>query len=178
MAERRLYVHAGVNECLASLPARPWEVGGWLLGYSDEEAGAIVVTHVTPPSHGTPFSIRISGYGHRRYFDQAWCASAGHVTFLGDWHTHPGGPPTPSERDEEAMRQIAGDPDFGSGPTLIAITAAGRWRRPTSVETRFYVLERDAPQRLLPRVIDQLPPLVDRVPSWRWPNSSLPSRRR
>jgi len=163
----RLYVHSAVSERIASLPARPWEVGGWLLGYSDEEEGAIVVTHATPPSHGTPFGIRISGRRHRRYFDLAWSASSGHVTFIGDWHTHPGGLATPSERDEEAMRQIAGDPDFGDGPTLIAIAVTGRWRRPASVETAFYVLENDAPVRLQPRRIDQLPAPADRVPMWR-----------
>lgn len=166
----RLYVSAAIIERIAALPARPWEVGGWLLGYSDEEEDAIVVTHATPPSRGTPFSIHISGRRHRRYFDQAWCASDGHVTFLGDWHTHPGGPPIPSERDEEAMQQVADDPDFGEGPTLIAIAATGRWRRPASVETRFYILEEDMPRHLYPRLIDEMPPPVDRVPSWPWPD--------
>lgn len=173
MAESRLYVHTAVSEHLASLPARPWEVGGWLLGYSDEEQGAIVITHATPPSHGTPTSIRISSRGHRRYFDQAWCASAGHVTFLGDWHTHPGGPPTPSKRDEEAMRQVAADPDFGEGAKVTAISACGRWRRPPAVETRFYVLDQDVPRRLSPRIIRHLPTPSDRVPTWRWPRSRL-----
>lgn len=171
MAERpRLYVSAATVEHIADLPARPWEVGGWLLGYSDEEEGAIVVTHSTPPTRGTPFSLRISGRNHRPYFDQAWSASAGHVTFLGDWHTHPGGPPTPSERDEEAMRQIAADSDFGHGPTLIAIAAAGRWRRPASVDTRFYILEENTPRRLHPCLIDELPAPADRVPGWHWPS--------
>jgi integrative and conjugative element protein (TIGR02256 family) len=156
-------------ERIADLPARPWEVGGWLLGYSDSEEGAIVLTHATPPSRGTPFSIRISGRHHRRYFDQAWSASGGHVTFLGDWHTHPGGVPMPSDRDEEAMRQIAADPNFGEGPNLIAIAATGRWRRSACVETRFYVLEGGEPYRLHPRLIDRLPPPADRVPAWRWP---------
>jgi integrative and conjugative element protein (TIGR02256 family) len=164
----RLYVSTATIERIGALPARPWEVGGWLLGYSDEEQGAIVVTHATPPSRGTPFSIRISGRRHRRYFDQAWSASDGHVTFLGDWHTHPGGLAIPSERDEEAMHQIAADPDFGEGPTLIAIAATGRWRRPASVETRFYILGDDFPRRLHPRLLDQLPPPADRVPAWSW----------
>lgn len=170
MAEPRLYVHSAVSERLANLPARPWEAGGWLLGYTDEDEGAVVVTHATPPSRGTPFFIRISGRHHRRYFDEAWRSSAGHVTFLGDWHTHPGGPPTPSERDEEAMRQVAGDPDFGTGPTIIAIVSTGRWRRPpVPGEVRYYVLEGDVPQRLQPHPIGQLPPPADRVPVWRWP---------
>lgn len=172
MPELRLYVHAAVSERFAGLPARPWEVGGWLLGYSDEELGAVVVTHITPPSRGTPFSIRISGRHHRRYFDEAWNASAGNVTFLGDWHTHPGGPSTPSERDEEAMRQVAVDPDFGTGPTVIAIVATGRWRRPTATEEpRYYVLEDDMPRRLRPRPMRQLPTPADRVPTWRWPGT-------
>lgn len=171
MAEPRLYVHTAVNRCIASLPGRPWELGGWLLGYSDDEEGTIVLTHATPPSRGTPFGIRISARHHRRYFDQAWSASAGHVTFLGDWHTHPAGSAKPSERDERAMRQIARDPDFGEGLRLTAIAATGRWRRSDHVDVCFYTLVGDAPMRLQPRLIDSLPAPADRVPTWRWPRS-------
>lgn len=177
MAEPRLFASSAVLDRIAGLPSRPWEVGGWLLGYFDDERRAIVLTHATPPSRGTPFSIRISGRHHRRFFDQAWSASSGHVTFLGDWHTHPGGPPTPSERDEEAMRQIASDSDFGDAPVLIAIAATGRWR-PALVETRFYTLENGAPRHLKPCLIDELPPPTDCVPAWPWPRSRGSTRPR
>jgi proteasome lid subunit RPN8/RPN11 len=71
--------------------------------------------------------VTINGHGHRRLFDQAWDASQGRVTFLGDWHTHPGGPAVPSERDRNAAARLATDSDFGTPRPLIAIVATRRW---------------------------------------------------
>jgi integrative and conjugative element protein (TIGR02256 family) len=170
MAEPRLYVHRGALQRFEELPQRPWEVGGWLLGYSDEEANSLVLTHATPPSRGTPFFVRISGRHHRPYFDQAWSATSGLITFVGDWHTHPGGHPTPSERDEAAMRQLHSDPDYGEGPLLTAIAGTGRWPgRRRLTDTRFFTLRREEPVRLRPVLLDDLPDPAHRVPNWRWP---------
>ena len=103
-----LFVHSQAAEDLLRLPAAPWEIGGWLLGYSAGHGTQLVVSHPTPPGPiGTPFGVRISSRGHHRRFDAAWEAAGGEVTYLGDWHTHPGGPAAPSEQDAKAMRQLA-----------------------------------------------------------------------
>jgi integrative and conjugative element protein (TIGR02256 family) len=130
-----LWVHDAVSEQLHAVPARPWEVGGWLLGYWTEDS--IVVTHATPPnSRGTPFGVTISGRGHRRDFDRAWDRTGGRVTFLGDWHTHPGVLAEPSKKDRCAAAQLASDPDFQTPRPLLGIVATARWRwqhRATSI---------------------------------------------
>lgn len=108
------------------MPSRPWEVGGWLLGYRSGKA--ITITHATPPrSRGTARGVTISGRGHRPFFDAAWAASGGVITYVGDWHTHPGGPALPSVRDRDAGHQIAHDPDFGTNTPIVAIVATPRW---------------------------------------------------
>jgi integrative and conjugative element protein (TIGR02256 family) len=167
-----LHVHGAVLARLACVPARPYEVGGWLLGYWSDDSDSLFVTHATPPaSKGTPCGVRISGRGHRKLFDQAWDASDGIVTFLGDWHTHPGSPPLPSARDIRAIAKLASDPKFDTPNPLIAIVSTARfpWRA-AEMQMAFYLGDRTAQaQSLVPVVAKHLPPEAATVPEWRWP---------
>jgi integrative and conjugative element protein (TIGR02256 family) len=167
-----LYVHDAVIARLTSLPACPCEVGGWLLGYWAEDNGSVFVTGATPPaSRGTPFGVSISAAGHRHRFDEAWQASGGLVTFLGDWHTHPGSPPFPSARDEAALVKLATGPKFGTPEPLIAIVSTPRypWRE-GPVTIGFYLGggEEDA-RSVEAHVTSGLPTIALTVPAWRWP---------
>jgi integrative and conjugative element protein (TIGR02256 family) len=165
-----LFVHREVIERLRGVTPRPWEVGGWLLGWWGQGERSVLVTHATPPlSFGTFFGVTISGRGHRPLFDEAWEATDGFVTFLGDWHTHPGGSTVPSERDRRAMTKLAEDDDFGTPCPIIAIVGHGRWpwsRIPPDV--RFYVLLHSQPCGLEIHIVDDLPPVAKVVPDWRW----------
>lgn len=166
-----LWVHSEVVSSLVRLPKRPWEVGGWLLGFWTADRRSVFVTHGTPSAGcGTPFGVKISGRGHRGGFDEAWAASDGHVTFLGDWHTHPGCPAVPSDRDLTALCQLAQDRDFGTPQPLAAIVETGRWpfgATPSSV--RWYFLHSDdEPLELSPRITETLPEAARGVPHWRW----------
>lgn len=170
--EVRLHVHTGVVERLAALPPRPWEVGGWLLGYWSEGGSELFVTHATPPSRGTPFFVRLSGRGHRGRFDEAWDATGGQVTFLGDWHTHPGGNPSPSDRDESALCQLAEDPDYGTPEPLMAIVASARWPwQRDAGEAVFFLGGGEKAAQCSAHSVATLPATVDQVPTWRWPRS-------
>lgn len=169
-----LFVHVGVLRHLADVPVRPYEVGGWLLGFWSEAEDSIFVTHATPPaSRGTPLGVRISGRGHRRKFDNAWDASGGAVTFLGDWHTHPGSPPLPSSTDQRALHRLATDPNYGTPQPLIAIMSTPRWphgRGPTTIA--FYL--RAAESKTLglePNLAHELPEPAQAVPTWEWPRN-------
>lgn len=124
-----------------ALRGRPWEIGGWLLGYRHDDA--VVVTHATAPrSRGTPAGVTVSGRGHRPAFDRLWDATGGRVTFLGDWHTHPGGPAVPSERDRAAAGQIADDPDFRTPSPLVAIVATPRLPRRATNDIAIFEFEK------------------------------------
>jgi integrative and conjugative element protein (TIGR02256 family) len=172
----RLLVAQALLGSLHELPRRPWEVGGWLLGYWTEDRASIVVTHGTPPAvRGTAFGITISGKGHRRRFHQAWASSNGHVTFLGDWHTHPGGPLTPSQTDHSAMRQLAEDGNYGTPEPLIAIAGVPRFVPARDVEVAFYLRRADGQVLTLePTRFTELPDAAQTVPDWPWPCRRTP----
>lgn len=165
---QKLYVHRGVLRRILAVPPRPWEVGGWLLGWWADDGSELFVTHSTPPaSRGTPFGVTISGRGHRQLFDAAWDATGGMVTFLGDWHTHPGGPELLSVRDRRAMLELATDPDFSTPKPLIAIVGTGRWPWSQGAPVvRFYLQAGEEPQELEPRLVERLPKTAALVPDW------------
>lgn len=166
-----VFVAAGVAARLHALPRRPWEIGGWLLGYWTEQRSAVFVTHATPPAHrGTPWGVRISGNGHRERFDEAWQATGGLVTFLGDWHTHPRGSTDPSLCDARAARQLSEEACYGTPTPVIAITALPRYPlgRQTC-ETGWYVRVADGLKCVEPRIARSLPPRAEPVPTWEWP---------
>lgn len=167
-----LWVHEQVLDDLEHLPGRPWEIAGWLLGYWRADGRTVVVTHATPPGRrGTPFGITVNAERHRPLFDAAWDASAGQVTFLGDWHTHPGGAPLPSARDRQALTQLVEEPDYQTETPLIAIVANPRWPwRDAPREPRFWLkLDENDPISLEPQLFTSLPSAAARVPRWVWP---------
>jgi integrative and conjugative element protein (TIGR02256 family) len=171
-----LLVTEAVLGRLLRLPSRPWEIGGWLLGYWSEDRMALVVTHATPPAaRGTPFAVTISGKGHRQRFDQAWHATDGVVTFVGDWHTHPGGPAIPSSTDAKAARQLATDPDYGTQRPLLAIVANPRWpRSPQHRHVRFWLGNDDALLELAAVPLAQRPTGARFDDEWEWPSIGQP----
>jgi integrative and conjugative element protein (TIGR02256 family) len=172
----RLYVSERLIRRLLALPARPWEVGGWLLGYWSDDRNAIVVTHATPPAfRGTAFGITISSKGHRRRFDEAWQRSDGHVTFIGDWHTHPASRTIPSATDVRAMRQLAEDRAYGTPEPLIAIASVPRWARtPHDAHAAFHLRCADGDViALAPILFSELPIEAQVVPDWRWPSHAV-----
>lgn len=167
-----MWIYEGVLSRLALLPARPWEVGGWLLGFWTGDESEIFVTHATPPvGRGTPFGVRVAGRGHRPRFDEAWEASRGHITFVGDWHTHPGCPATPSRRDLTALRQLADDFDYGTPQPLAGITQTPRWPFSTFPrETRWHLFDgHEVVHEVTPRITSTLPEQASTIPRWRWP---------
>lgn len=168
-----LIVHADVLERLLHLPGRPYEVGGWLLGYWTAEREQVMVTHATPPARrGTPFGITIDGRGHRPRFDAAWEASGGLVTFLGDWHSHPGGPSVPSARDQRAAHRLANTADFGTPRPLVAIVSLPRFPVGSDREIRWYLGDSELQlTELRARPAATMPSRAAAVPPWPWPRA-------
>jgi len=92
--------------------AAPDETGGMLLGYiaPDSDPEHVVIETVIGPGPSAKHSR------HRFEPDAEWqqeqmadiyAGSGRTTTYLGDWHTHPGGVPVPSQRDRKTARRIA-----------------------------------------------------------------------
>lgn len=159
-----------VVEQLCALPRRPWEVGGWLLGYWSGSK-TLVATHATPRGRrGTPFGVWINAERHGLMFDIVWEASGGRVTFIGDWHTHPGGPASLSKRDRRALAYLAAEDDFGTPEPLAGIVDLPRWpwsKRPS--EVRFWLRQSDREVvELEPHLFDEMPKAAAGVPDLPW----------
>jgi len=86
----------------------PQETGGFLLGM--RRGRHIEITHATvqgPEDEATPFSFERRDRAHRDHAVAIWERAGGTVGLVGDWHTHPSGPPTPSATDRSAWKELA-----------------------------------------------------------------------
>lgn len=107
----RCWVASGGLEEIVAEAERAWpnETGGILMGYIDA-AGTPVVTDVIGPgaaaTHAPTGFIPDSSW-QQRHIDAVYERSGRRHTYLGDWHTHPGGVPVPSWRDLRTLRRIA-----------------------------------------------------------------------
>lgn len=125
------------------------ETGGLLVGYRGE--GAVVVTAVVGPGPGAE-------HGARHFVpDAPWQAArlagayyaSGRVhTYIGDWHTHPGGSALLSRQDKRTLARIARhDPARQASPVMAILVPGeqpqfgiwsyqGQWRRPRPLKVR------------------------------------------
>jgi integrative and conjugative element protein (TIGR02256 family) len=90
--------------------AAPLESGGVLLGWQDPEGLELVIARVVGPGpQATHRRTRFSPDDdwQRERIADAYAASGRTVSYLGDWHSHPGGGDMPSRRDERTARRIA-----------------------------------------------------------------------
>ncbi|KQT94137.1 hypothetical protein ASG49_04295 [Marmoricola sp. Leaf446] len=125
---------------------RDEETGGMLLGYRND--GAIVITDVVGPGpaarHGR-FTFRPDAQWQQGQVAKTYAASGRTTTYLGDWHTHPGGSTTLSRRDIRTLRGISRAKGARQPQPLMAVLAfdddpqdgrlvvwelPGRYRRP------------------------------------------------
>jgi len=110
---------------------RPNETGGILLGH--QNGFDVVVRDVIDAGPGavrTTTGMRPDHDYHVRAIQEAFEASDGAVTYLGDWHSHPDGSAAVSDRDRRTLRNIARERDaFCAEPTLLILASAedGVW---------------------------------------------------
>jgi integrative and conjugative element protein (TIGR02256 family) len=85
------------------------ETGGMLIGSIDDSVQCIYVDHACPPTPDSLLGEQHFEHGIEGAQDTVdhFRASTGDVSgFLGMWHTHPGGPASPSATDEAGMASI------------------------------------------------------------------------
>ena len=98
-----------LRQCRESLPA---ETGGILAGYYTRDLRTAVVTDLlAPPQDSTEDRARFvrGSRGLVDRFKQLW-QKPRRVYYLGEWHSHPGGPRSPSGNDRDSMLAIARTP--------------------------------------------------------------------
>lgn len=98
------------------------ETGGVLAGHYDSSHQLAVVTRASGPPAGsqrgrTSF-VRTVG-GLQRWLDQMWSRRSAY--YLGEWHFHPGGTPTPSGTDRAQMWEIADDSKYACPEPILLI---------------------------------------------------------
>ena len=85
----------------------PLETGGMLLGWRDGTHR--IVTDVIGPGdralHGRYAFVPDHGW-QKQQLESAFQGSEGDLDYLGDWHTHPGGPAEMSAIDHATLRRI------------------------------------------------------------------------
>jgi integrative and conjugative element protein (TIGR02256 family) len=106
----RLLVHHAVVakfDAMVAQCANKLETGGILLG--SFRGPHLEVLDYTTAGHTDlegAFDFIRQDSSHQRRALRAWTASAKTVTFVGEWHTHPSGPPTPSSLDVATWRNL------------------------------------------------------------------------
>jgi integrative and conjugative element protein (TIGR02256 family) len=117
----------------------PLETGGLLLGYwsSGPNGEEVLVEDIIGPGPEAQHERRRftpDAHWQCQQLATAYASSGRITTYLGDWHSHPGGSPTPSRRDRKTARAIAKSPAARAPRPLMLILgegndAAGRAQR-------------------------------------------------
>lgn len=129
MAERHVLIEFPVwnmiQQASQTCAGQP-ESGGILLG--SLRGPHLEVTGFTRPGANDQrlaFQFTRQDVLHQRTAEQAWMSSAGAVTFIGEWHTHPSGRPTPSSMDTRSWSKLVRSTRH---PMLFLIAAPNAWR--------------------------------------------------
>lgn len=106
-----VYVMVGARECIQReiAEAGVLETGGLLLGWARPDLDSIVVDRATGPGRRARRSatrLRLDARDLQKLVDEVHKHSEGRVTYLGDWHLHPGAATRPSKTDRSSLLNI------------------------------------------------------------------------
>jgi proteasome lid subunit RPN8/RPN11 len=104
----------------------PLEVGTSLVGIYSDDGYVATVTGLAPLAHdskGGRFTFTRGAAGLGEFFRQLFHRSGGREHYVGDWHSHPGGAPSPSSIDSENAAAIADDDRALCPECILAILA-------------------------------------------------------
>jgi integrative and conjugative element protein (TIGR02256 family) len=106
----------------------PVETGGILMGYWSDRRDEVVVTQSVGPgpmANHAPGAFSPDHQYHRDEVARIYRRSEGGVTYLGDWHSHPGAAAYMSLKDRHTLCAIALDPP-SRAPTPIMVVIGGQ----------------------------------------------------
>lgn len=117
------------NDCMNKLLSwskkhAPHEVGGTLIGHYTENLSNAFVKHVIISKlekklHTNKF-VRPSDDDDNQ-LERIYIRSKGRTHYLGEWHSHPSGAPTPSNKDTSTMASIAKSNNVGTNTPVMMI---------------------------------------------------------
>jgi integrative and conjugative element protein (TIGR02256 family) len=101
----------------------PRETGGVLIGHWESPTVVYVRDAIGPGPRArhTRTSFRPDYDFQEAEIARIYEESGRVTTYLGDWHSHPGGIAALSERDEATLRRICGEPQARAEKALMAI---------------------------------------------------------
>jgi integrative and conjugative element protein (TIGR02256 family) len=110
------------------------ETGGVLLGQVDNGCRVVWVSEARGlplGSHVSPGRLRLNVRELRNEHAERRRSSRGLISFIGGWHTHPGGPALPSQQDRDTMNDlVSGEQETLPQALLIVIGGTeGRWEQ-------------------------------------------------
>ncbi|MBL0123644.1 MAG: Mov34/MPN/PAD-1 family protein [Betaproteobacteria bacterium] len=108
----------------------PLETGGSVLGYWAPRTREVVIVSITGPGPGARHEKNsfAPDYAFQDYeIAQAYENSGRTITYLGDWHTHPGGGTGMSELDRRTLTRIAKSKAARATTPIMAILAGPPW---------------------------------------------------
>jgi integrative and conjugative element protein (TIGR02256 family) len=106
----------------------PRETGGILMGYRGAGETIVIASVVGPgpnAAHGYGFFVPDHEY-HEREVARIYENSGRQWTYLGDWHSHPGGSAGLSKSDRHTLRRIAKSPEARAAAPLMLVLAGGK----------------------------------------------------
>ncbi|MDY7396979.1 ThiF family adenylyltransferase [Aureibaculum sp. 2210JD6-5] len=104
----------------------PREFGGVFIGFKSS-VGFIITNILVPDEYknGRTVFIRSPGTLNER-LSEVHKITNGKIQYLGEWHSHPDGPTSPSKTDINAMKEIAKDKNITIDKPLLMIVEAGK----------------------------------------------------
>ena len=99
----------------------PNEFGGVFIGYKSNNS--YIITNILIPDqyeNGKTIFVRHPGTLNQR-LNEIYKMTGGKIGYIGEWHSHPDGPTTPSITDLNAMKEIAKDKKINIVKPLLMI---------------------------------------------------------
>lgn len=127
VAPRVLIQHATCNALDNEMTrcADQREAGGILLGHlRGKDVEVVAWTTPGPSDLRSLFSFERSDPRHQEAADDAWIASRGTQTWVGEWHTHPRGDVVPSDIDLKTWTKHARNE---KRPMVFVLVVPGNW---------------------------------------------------
>ena len=103
------------------------ELHAVLIGHYSDDGKTAVVDDIFEPTRGGPYTVNISEERAKEFtvlLKQLWEESRGRQFYVGDWHSHPSEPNTPSQIDFDTSRAAAMDDKTQCPELIMAISGS------------------------------------------------------